>query len=349
MPTLNWIQETTWDRYWERGSSDSESAALLYCCRVCGQEFISISDRDRHELNHPVSNPTIFVDYKEVCAEEVKITSPVTSNSIYLCNVDFVLVNGVVSVESDLIQKVATEKHMFLEVRYGNANLERRLKINVCIADHKEIKSVEDAFAQCFGNGGLNDTTIITFTEKVKNLQTVKLYSDGLVRYLQGLMAKDNRSEIYKFDVFVERFNQSTSSLKSYKTGLSSAVRAIVNFNRNDFTAIGQSGIPFLDCAVDFFHGGELLDAIASNEVQSLPVDYATEFILLKLLTLYKKGSLEEIEAEIQTVSPKYLSLQDKAKFDYICWRKSIQVANKEAEIRYQRLLRNDEAFAGIV
>jgi hypothetical protein len=96
-----------------------------------------------------------------------------------------------------------------------------------------------------------------------------------------------------------------------------------------------------------FFGGGKLLEAVTIGEVQSLPVDYATEFILSKLLVLYKEGSLDEIEAEISTFSPKYLSLQDKMKFDYVCWQKSIQAVNREAENRYARRLRSDDVFVG--
>jgi hypothetical protein len=71
MPTLNWIQETAEDRYWERGSSGSEIVNSVYNCRVCGNAFISISERDRHEVEHPVQNPAIFINNKEVCGREL--------------------------------------------------------------------------------------------------------------------------------------------------------------------------------------------------------------------------------------------------------------------------------------
>lgn len=350
MPTLNWIQETALNRYWERGSQENgEKIESVYSCRICGQHFNSIYDRDQHEISHPVLNPTIFVAGKEICGESVDITSELAQQAIYLRNVEYLSINGIECQEEELGKRIVSEKRTFLDVRYGNANIEKRLKIRICIADIEELKSVDEAFLQCFESGYLNDTLIVAFTEKVRNFETVGSYCDGLVRYLQGLMAKDNRSELYGFEAFVERFNQATGALRNYETGLSHAVRAVVNFNRNDFGSIHRSGIPMLDCAVRFFQGGELLEANSSGATHILPVDFATESIMSRLLFLYRKGSLGDLEAEIETFSPKYLSLQDRSKFEYVCWRKSIQINNRDAEKSYLRRLRHDEVFSGIV
>ena len=351
MPTLNWIQEAAWDRYYENGSSDAgDKLPRTYSCRICGSVFDSVSERDQHEINHPVSNPTIFIDGNEVCGESLEVTSLLTLNEVHLRNVDFLTINNVDCLcESELFTQITKERNGFLDVRYGNGNIERRIKIKICIADPDELKVVDLVFMQTFSDASVNDTSIVAFTERVKGLNTVRSYSEGLVRYLQGLMAKDHTSVIIGFEKFVERLNQATNSLKNYETGLSLAISSVVNFNRNDFGSMHPSGIPLLDNAVGFFMGSELLESSSEGENHLLPVDYATEFILSNLLNIYKYGLLEELEREASTFAPQYLSLQDKLKFDYICWRKCVQDNNLKSAKVYQKRLRFDDVFSVLV
>lgn len=230
MPTLNWIQETGWDRYWERGNEKSEFISRVYTCRVCGNIFNSMELRDSHEVEHPVSNPTIFIDGKEVCGDQVNITAPITTDSIFLRDIDRLVVNGdVYDTSQDFLSKILENKIAFLDVFYGNSNIERRLKISICIADREELKQVKSIFLQCFEDSGINNKKIVYFAEKIQGLQTVKVYCDGLVRYLQGIMAKDNHPDAESFDFFLERFNQASQALKQYDTDLAHAVRSVIN------------------------------------------------------------------------------------------------------------------------
>ena len=351
MPTVGWIQETVWDRYYERGADGkTEKYIAEYPCRMCEAIFRSISERDQHEIGHPVLNPTLFIDRKEIRSERLEITASLYNESVYLRNVDFISVNGnQCNGASGLQACIVQHKNAFLDISYGNSNIERRVKIHICIADEKELQEVDDTFSQCFGISELNDRSIIAFTEKVRSQRTVKYYSDGLVRYLQGVMAKDNRTGSANFDKFIERFNQATQSMKSYNTALSKAINAVVNFNRNDFSEIQCSGIPSLDNALGFFLGGEVIEDFQSDEAHQLPVDYATESVLNMLLKSYKSSNLIDIEAEIKGFSPQYLSLQDKAKFDYICWRKSLLEGRVEAQKTYRNRLKHDDAFVRVV
>jgi hypothetical protein len=351
MPTLNWIQESASDRFWELGSDPGlVSVKTHYACRVCNQSFDSIAARDRHEISHPIQNPTIFFKGKEVGGDTLDITSPIECGDVYLRNIDFLCVNGEdCQSESNFVEILSKEKRAFYQVRYGSDSLERRLRINVCIADPDELCAVDIAFIQCFAVAGVKDISIVAFSEKVKKLNSVVDYGDGLVRYLQGLMAKDNQSATSSFDMFAERFNQATYSLRNYDTRLTRAVSAIVNFNRNDFSKIAPSGIPDLDNAVNFFLGGEIMSSTEKIEANLLPVDFVTEFILTRILPMYEHGLLAELQEEIKSISPELLSLQDKSKFDFICWRKAIKQGDIESGRNYQRRLKMDNAFSCIV
>lgn len=324
MPTVGWIHEGNDDRYFAQYGHSTEPIVPTYDCHICGEKFMSALDRDRHEIRHPILNPAIFINGAEAHGNEIKITSVVTKESIYIYNIDFLSINGVDYPQSDILANMlVSKKQAFWDVRYGNSSITKRLKVHVCIADPEEIRCVDKAFIHYFEANNLNDSSIAAFTAKVSDLCTVKLYSDGLVRYLQGLMAKDSRAKTQSFQVFAERFNQATMSLCGYETDLSYAVKDVVNFNRNDFASIDRVGIPTLKRAVDFFRGGDLAIADSLGKLQSFPVDYTTEYTLNHLLKFYEVCDLDELEAEIKTISPKYLSLQDRSKLDYVD-RKSV-------------------------
>lgn len=350
MPTVGWIQESALDRYLEQCPSDNHVKDPEYPCRICGQVYDSIAARDQHEINHPVLNPAIFIDGKEICSDQILITSPMSSDGVLTRNVDFITINGeIFASEIDLLGKITEAPSALLDVRYGNFNVERRLKIIVKIADDEELKSVDEAFIHYFDIAGLNNDALLAFTQKVNNLESVQAYSDGMVRYIQALMAKDGRSNSVKFDMFFERFNQATFSLRSYQTPLANAIRSVVDFNRNDFSFLHKSGILLLDSAIDFFQGGELKSIEMRQDIKAFPVDFCTESILARLLPLYKEGSYTALIDDIKTFSPQYLSLQDKKKFDYICYRKCLQLGDEVLAQQYKKNLRFDDAFSEII
>lgn len=348
MPTVGWIQETAWDRLLEQGSDDASVIKPEYPCRICGEVFVSISARDHHEVNHPVLNPAIIINGKEICSEQLLITSSLPPGGVFFRNVDFLTVNGVDYRSGiDMLDKISEASSAFLNVQYGNKNIKRQLKIAVRIANAEELKCVDEAFIQCFEVMGLNDAAILAFTQKVQGLQSVQAYSDGMVRYIQGLMAKDNRSA--KFEEFIQRFNQATYSLRSYETALAHAIRSVVDFNRNDFSSVFNSGIELLDSILEFFKGGDIRSVEARKDAKAFPVDFATECVLSRLMPLYADGSLAALKDEIKAFAPQYLSLQDKTKFDYICYRKCLQLGDGQSANKYRNSLRFDDAFSGII
>ena len=349
MPTLSWIQETATDRFWETGF-DSPLAEDIFTCKFCKQTFGSIAERDRHEISHPLHNPAIYFGGKEISSELHSITTQTKHDDVVLSNIDFISINGVALEHlNDFYEKLTERSIAYLDVSYGNSNLVRRLKINICVADPDELLAVEHAFIKHFSIASISDSNIGLFVDEVGDLPTVIHYTDGLVRYLQGVMIKDNRSSMSSFTDFMKRFNQATQSLKQYETGLSRAIRSVVNFNRNDFKSIEVSGIPELDTTIDFFRGGEMSKSKTSDTTYPLPVDSATEFIFTELLPSYARGSLRELEDKIETIHPSLLSLQDKLKLKFVIWRKAVESGDIDSAKNYSRVLKHDEAFAAIL
>ena len=73
---------------------------------------------------------------------------------------------------------------------------------------------------------------------------------------------------------------------------------------------------------------------------------YASEVILNKLVGCYKSFDFEEMVSEVETIKRAYLSLQDKQKLDYLCFRKAKDETNPEMIKYYARRVKNVIEFS---
>jgi len=87
---------------------------------------------------------------------------------------------------------------------------------------------VDQAFTLHFSKDDFTSSDIAAFIDNVKPYSTVIEYTNGLVRYLHGVMAKERRSDSMPFEEFDTRFNQAVQSLQDYRTGLCMGVRAVI-------------------------------------------------------------------------------------------------------------------------
>jgi len=349
--SLYWIQETAVDRYYERGLDAGDYLVEQhYPCRVCGEAFSAKLVRDQHEAEHPIQNPSIFVAGKELLGDEWHLTKALGEDEVLIRNVDYFRLNGkpLHGVDNfvSILNSIA-QSHLKLE--FGNRVSDKKISIDLCIADPEQMLALESAFVRCFSAPDFADKEVSTFIEDARQLPTVLEYGNGLMRYIQGVMAKDHRPGPDAFEGFLEKFTQATESLKQYDTSLSRAVTAMVNFNRNDFVAINTQVVPQLDRAMVFFMGGELSELADQDDHLQLPVDAISEFILTLLLDTYLHESVQDFEYLLSTNSRKQFSLQDRSKIDYIGWRKCIESGRPDLAKKYYDRLRFDDVFAELV
>ncbi|MDB1112821.1 hypothetical protein [Pseudomonas extremaustralis] len=351
MPTVGWIQETGLDRYWETGSPlDFSPVPVSYPCRHCGLSFDSISQRDTHEIEHPIQNPTLYFQDKDIAGKYLRITSPIKSGDLAARNVSNLAINGVNGQTVDaLFEHIRGVQKAYIDVSYGNSALQKTLKIEVCIADMQELNKVDQAFSLHFSKDDFTNSDIAAFIDNVKQHRTVTEYINGLVRYLHGAMAKDRRSSTTPFEDFDLRFNQALQSLQEYRTSLSMAIRVVIRFNRNDFSTFQICGLPEIEAAMQFFRGGQYTSSGLVDSSVRMPVDFSTEFSLKELLGSYQEASLQDMEQQIGALSANNLSLQDRSKFDYICYRKAVEQGDVSGMDKYRRKLRFDDVFNTLI
>lgn len=352
MPTLGWIQETGLDRFWERGSEPGSSPLpTSYACRFCNAVFESIAAREQHELEHPLLNPTMFYRDRELGATGLLINTPIQLGDIEARNVSRIELNGQsLGSVAGLTQALQQASKGLFSLTYANGVLKKNLKIEVCIADPRQVAEVDQVFRAQFSTGSIADPLIEAFTASVKHCDTVSRYVDGLVRYLHGLKAKDHLSDITTFEDFDKRFNQALDSLRDYTTPLAAAVRAVIRFNRNDFSLLQRaSGLPDLDSSIAFFCGDDLVSRKFTSPDAQLPVDQTCEFILTSLIPAFSESTLEDIEERITWLPAKYRSLQDTSKLNYLCFRKAAAVEDRAGVEKYRKKLRHDDVFNSLI
>ena len=351
MPTVGWIQETAIDNFYERGAvSDVVSLKpVTYNCRHCGKEFATKEQRDWHEVEHPIANPTLVIDGCEVLSTTFKVTGEIQLEKIEVAFVKRIVVNNKeVPDLNKLRELIGSATQQFFDIQlYGNET-KKDVTVDVQIAEPSDLAKVDEEFSRCFCDMDFGSDAITRFVKQTEGLRGCDWYRDGLVRYIQGILAKDHRADLLQFGDFSSRLNQSYSLLAVYKTPLALSLCQMIRFIMNDFRIINKkSFIPALDTALRFFNRMEVSStAIEQHKQYQLPIDYTSELILNRFVSYYSDFRFEAVVKEIKSMNRSMLSRQDKQKLDYLCFRKAEDEANSEMIKHYARRIKNLTEFS---
>lgn len=352
MPTVGWIQETAIDLYWERGLDNLESVKRTppnFKCRHCNKIFKSKDARDWHEIEHPIANPILLIKGNEVSNSTYKLTQKITPEDIECAFVNYFVINGIeVNDINNVRQLLCQSQQQFFQIELCGKEISKTIKIDIQIPDQNKLIEVDKEFKRHFSSDNYKNTTITSFSESTEHLVGCEWYRDGLVKYIQGIMAKDQRTETIKFEDFSNRLNQSFSLLSVYNTPLAISICQLIKFIMNDFrTPVQACYVPTLATGILFFNRSDKVISKSKDirEVR-LPTDYATYLILNQIIEPYKTTSLTDILSQISTIKRAYLSLQDKQKLDYICYRKSEDEQNTKQMRYFVRRIKNVNEFS---
>ncbi|WP_028765115.1 hypothetical protein [Shewanella colwelliana] len=351
MPTVGWIQETAIDLYFERGASSSctGSKPIVYQCRHCGVEFSSSSERDWHEIEHPIANPVLLIAGREVQSATFKVSHTIRPEDIDAAFVEKFVINRQQFFDlDDLRQQLCSSKQQFLHIELHGKETKKSVSIDVQIADPDKLAEVDTKFRQWFSEDDFNGDSVTRFIQETEHIQGCVWYRDGLVKYIQGIMAKDHRADFLSFEGFSARLNQSFSLLSAYDTCLVISLCQMIKFIMNDFRIPSETSfIPALDIALKFFNKVESVDTLQKWKGQlGLPIDYASEIILNQLVGRYQSFSFDELVKDLELMNRDHLSLQDKQKLDYLCYRKAEDEANLKMVKHYVRRVKNVIEFS---
>lgn len=174
MPTVGWIQETGLDRYWETGSALGVfcRSHLLPMPSLRLTSFDSISQRDMHEIEHPIQNLILYFQDRDIAGKHLRITAPLKLGDFGARNIGELTINGDEHQSvGELFKRMQAVQKGYFTVSYGNSALQKTLKIEVCIADKQELTHVDQAFALHFSKDDFTSSDIAALHRQRKAAQ----------------------------------------------------------------------------------------------------------------------------------------------------------------------------------
>lgn len=350
MPTVGWIQETAIDLFLERGFSAQEKGTKTkFKCRECPMEFSSLSELNQHERLHPVANPKLIINGREVAGNNFKLTRTVGVEDIVLSFVDEIELNGVVLGHPDeLLNKLSSAKKGFFDIRLLRRGIRpKHIKIDLLVASLSQLEQVDQSFLRLLGRDDYDGHTIALFISETEHCDEVTWYRDGLVRYVHGVMAKDQRAERLITEDFAKCFNRSHQLLIQYPTALSYSLSQLIKFSFNDFSDFqGRSSISGLDNALRLFRGDTFSNSVVGdNVILKLPTDHITSRILNDYIAHFSRYTLESLELAIGQINSSKMVNEDRQKLNYLRYLKATEEGNLKAQRNYGLKLKYSEVF----
>ncbi|AWB57834.1 hypothetical protein [Colwellia sp. Arc7-D] len=327
----------------------TELQPVRFSCRYCNSNFASDDLRVRHEWEkHPTKNPTLRIKGREVTSSRFYLRDTISIDDIELSNVQRMYINDV-ETDVEQIQIIVSEKlNQFLKIDLFNRKIRKTFEIDISIPKLEEIEKVDEYFWLFLSRDDFTEELIDQFIKSTSKLSSVKWYVDGLVKYLQGIMAKDGKTKFITFEDHEIRFNQAHSILSTYESLLAKAIVSLIDFNKNNFTTptAGQS-LPYLTTALTFFSGDVCNNKVGSfdDASKSIPTDRMTSLILECVYTEFESSTFEFIQQRVARMRSHTLTVQDKSKLDYILFRKAIMEGNSIEMAKCIKKLKYNEVF----
>ncbi|MFL9765101.1 hypothetical protein [Vibrio cyclitrophicus] len=319
-----------------------------YSCRFCNSTFATDNLRIQHEWDvHPSKNPQLHIFKKPIGSTTLTVHTKLSPDDIEFTHCEQIFINGK-EIDLDIApdQLASKDKHFFNVVAMNKGST-REFKIDVDIADPIEIAKVDEFFWMFLSRDDFTEELITQFIHACSELNSTVNYVDGIVKYLQGIMAKDGKTQVLTFEDFEPRFNQSRSKLQQFDTPLSKAIQAVIDFNQNQFDSRGLETTPFLNKAMAFFSNNPIInleDAILSRG-KKLPIDRVTALLVDDVIYDFDEHSIESIQEHIERLPRRNVSLSDRKKFQFLLLKKAYNTGHSEIVKKMKKRLSSDESF----
>ncbi|MBH0080183.1 hypothetical protein [Pseudoalteromonas sp. NZS11] len=327
----------------------TELEPVVFSCRYCDSSFSSDDLRVRHEWEeHPTKNPTFRIKGSEITSSRFYIRDQVSIDEIELSNVQKVFINDVETDIEDLHSCIFEKPSKFLKVELVNRQVQKTFELEVSIPKLDEIEKVDEYFWLFLSRDDFTEELIDQFIKSTSELKSVTWYVDGLVKYLQGIMAKDGKTKFITFEDHEIRFNQARNILSTYASSLAHAVVALIDFNQNYFSDnTSKRTLPYLDRALIFFTGNDCNNSLNKipDSVKSIPTDRITSLILECVCNEFTGSSLEFIQQQVLRLRSQTLTVQDRSKLDYILFRKATLEGDTTEAEKCRKKLKYNEVF----
>lgn len=378
MPTLNWLLESAEDRYLEATDKPAAPARDVQLeCPFCSRIFVGrlrddlAKDVARHiGRDHPLRRPVLVVDGR-LLGPNSTITRLPRLDDIAIENTESLeaAVDGAAprSVSMDELRAILSQapKRM-LNVRLVNGRAEDNAaaavdyRIKIDVPDPQELDDVDEAFLKHLAREDATRDDVMRFSDDTDGL--ANFYRDGLVSYVVGIFAKDDKSHVddpKKLERALDNFGRAAQHLDSFaERRVAAAVAACARLNLNELNPLNAAtGVTAVDLVSLF------LRDLATAEEQPTwptrpqtrpsdircPVDEATYSLLELTFLLAEHGVDLTLNDELDRIEFGNLTSPDRAKFAVVVGEWAARHSRADAVRRCATVLYNDPVFDGTV
>ncbi|MEZ9819674.1 hypothetical protein AB4238_03460 [Shewanella sp. 10N.286.45.A1] len=319
-----------------------------YQCRFCNETFTTDDKRVHHEWDkHPSKTPQLLIFGRSVGSTSVSVRTKLTNGDIELTHYEKIFSNDIEMDYVGMLELLQSKDKYYFELVVTNQGTRKEFKIDIDVADSNELEKVDEFFWLFLSRDDFTDELVTQFVHACAELPTVRNYVDGIVKYLQGIMAKDNNAKVLTFEDFEPRFNQARTQLKQYNTPISFAIQAVIDFNQNQFDSVYLNATPGLQAAMAFFNGSSLasLSTISSKTGNQLPIDRVTSLLIDDVIVVFNEHTVETVRDCIDTLPKRNISLNDRMKFDFLLLRKAYNTGQIDLVQKMKKRLSHHESF----
>ncbi|WP_305815125.1 hypothetical protein [Photobacterium leiognathi] len=305
----------------------------VYPCRFCTVTFDSDELRIQHEWNeHPSKNPQLRIQGKAIGSTRFTVSTKLFPEDIEFTHCEHLTINGNEVKVEDASQLLSSKEKHFFYVTASNQNISREFKVDVDVANPTELEQVDTLFWLILNREDFTEELITQFVQACSDFSSTRDYVDGIIKYLQGIMAKDGKTQILTFEDFDNRFSQARTKLQPFGTPLSRAIQSVIDFNQNQFDTNGLKCVPFLAQAMSIFLNDDRIraDLLPPKEPKKLPVDRITAFLLDDVIDQFHYHSVESIQELISTFPRHNVSLNDRQKLQFLLLKKAYNCGDSE-------------------
>lgn len=320
----------------------------VYPCRFCAATFDNDELRIQHEWNeHPSKNPQLRIRGKAIGSTRFTVSSKLSPEDIEFTHCEHLIINGYEVKLEDASHLLSSKEKHFFDVTASNQSISREFKVNVDVANPTELAQVDTLFWLILNREDFTEELVTQFVRSCSDLTSTRDYVDGIIKYLQGIMAKDGKAQVLTFEDFDHRFSQARTRLQPFNTPLSRAIQSVIDFNQNQFDINGLECVPFLAQAMSLFLNDDRIhaDLLPLKDPKKLPVDRITAFLLDDIIAQFNYHSVESIQELISTFPRHNVSLNDRKKLQFLLLKKAYNSGNSELITSLKKRFSSDDAF----
>lgn len=266
MPTVSWILEDAWERYFDAlpAIEPASPAPPRFDCPFCGVDLASTNLLLGHLAeHHRGERPILLLDGVEPDQRQ-RLAVAVSSQAIALrnCSAIAVAIDGAAAVAippENLPTLLERQRDAVLNLVLQNQfdpvaqPVRQSYQLEFRVPDRLALDAVDRAFKRHLAIEAPDFQDIDDFLSNPDCGGLVQDYADALAAYVRGLLVKDRPADAavtLPYSHYRDLYGSALNRLRIHRRPLAWFVCAVIRFARNDFRFASQlTGFPPLDGA----------------------------------------------------------------------------------------------------